>query len=624
MDLCETMRDRYLELIDQIVTDTLKGNIRSKEQVYHHLSQGIDPGTGELFERCLQTRIDDVQAQVASETDELQQAKAKRKQRALTTIQGEWEHWQSQNQANTLLASVVQSLRSTAPEQQLQELINILDINQSNLLSLEQLQQFSQLLQQPGDPPSVSGSSSLQSLELSQGLQNGLRSWYQLETQVIGWMYEQSQRSLGFGKVTEQRGPWSHWAKAVESDLLRQIFTDLAQHQGVTEAGLPTPLPTSQWVELAVVLQRLQLGLVRWFDQQPYDPQAGKRLSIATFLTFTIVWGQLSQRFHELGQTALTEGCFQMALQILVQFAQQAYFPLYGGLFTALAGESLQTMLDYLDRPLRQTPNTGTKARILILVGYTQQALGHYEQALQFHEQALDIARDSKDRTCEVASLNHLSRTYIGQQDYADAIANSQRALILARQIGDRIGEANALANFGYSEVLQTQAENPLGSDRYENILAYLEQGLHLSEQVGDRPSQALCTNSLGIVLVVTGNLPAALAVLKQGVQIAEEIGDRALVSLNYHYLAEVHQGLGQIEAAIYTGSLAMYLLYQIASLKWRQSAGLLSILYGQIGPDAFQDHWVQLRPTLIAHIGVDGYDYLPKLLTDYRQSIAQ
>ncbi|NJN37714.1 MAG: hypothetical protein HC790_01710 [Acaryochloridaceae cyanobacterium CSU_3_4] len=88
MDLCEPMRDRYLELIAQIVTDTLKGNIRSKEQIYHTLSEKIDAGTGELFERCLQTYAEDLQTQLTSDIDELQQAKATRKQRALTTIQG--------------------------------------------------------------------------------------------------------------------------------------------------------------------------------------------------------------------------------------------------------------------------------------------------------------------------------------------------------------------------------------------------------------------------------------------------------------------------------------------------------------------------------------------------------
>lgn len=615
------MRDHYLDLIDQIVTNTLKGNIRSKEQIYQTLTEEVSVGSGELFERCLQTHIDDIQSQLEADPDELKQAKATRKQRALSTIQGEWDRWQKQNQGNTLLAGIVESLALANPDQQLQQLLVALDINQKNPLTLEQLLQLSQLLAQ-ASPTSDSSSPTLL-LQLAQGLQQGLRSWQQLETQVISWIYNQGQSCLGFGSVTEQQGPWSHWAKAVQSETLQHIFTDLAQHQAVSEVGIPTPLQTRHWVELAVVLQRLQLGLVRWFDQQPYDAKAGKRLSIATYLTFTIVWGQLSQRFHQLEQARLSDSCFQMALQGLVQFSQQAYFPLYGGLFTALSGESLQTLMDYLDSPLRQIPNTGTKARILTLLGYTQRALGHYEQSLKFHKQALEIARAAKDHTCEVASLNHLSRTYVSQTDYAAATASSQRALILARQTGDRIGEANALANFGYTEVLQIQAEAPLETDRYASVIPYLEQGLALSEQVSDRPSQALCTNSLGIVLVVTGKLPEAIEVLTQGLQIAEAIGDSWLVSLNYYYLAEAHRGLGQIENAIYTGNLAMYLMYQIESLKWRQAAGLLSVLYGQIGPQPFQDYLTALRSKFLAHIGVDGYDYLLKLLTDYRQSMS-
>ncbi len=614
------MLAHYTDLIHRIVTDTLKGNIRSKEQIYHTLAAEISTGTGELFERSLQTQIDEIQAQLETTTDELKQAKATRIQRALNTIHGEWDRWQQQNQDNTLLASIVQSLSQQEPEQQLQQLIAVLDPNQGKHVSLEQLHQLSQLLH-PSQPQTHASSAS-SSVELANGLRQGLNSWQQLETQVISWIYEQGQSSLGFGNA-EQQGPWHTWAKAVQSAALQRIFTDLAQHRTITEAGLPMPLPIKDWVELAIVLQRLQLGLVRWFDQQPYDPKAGKRLSIATYLTFTIVWGQLSQRFHHLGQTMLQEGCFQVALQVLVQFAQQAYFPLYGGLFTALSGESLQTMLDYLDSPLHQTPNTGTKARILTLIGYTQRIFGHYEQALEIHEQALDIARETQDQNCEVASLNHLSRTYVLQQDYAAAITHSQRALILSRQAGDRIGEANALANFGYSEVLQIQAENPLESDRYESILTYLEQGLALSTQLQDRPSQALCTNSLGIVLVVTGKPQAATEVLEQGIYIAEAIGDQWLVSLNYGYLAEAYRGLDQIENAIYAGSLAMYWMYQLESPQWRQSAGLLSILYGQVGPDAFQAHLVNLRGKLLARIGVDGYDYLLKLLTEYRQSIA-
>lgn len=617
------MRDHYLELLDQIVADTLKGNIRSKEQIYHILEAEISAGTGELFERCLQTRIDELKGLLEAD-DELKQAKAIRKQRALKTIQSEWERWQKQNQGNTVLTNLVQALLVAPDEQRLQHLLMVLDPNQKEILTLDQLRQLKQSLEQESHSPNnLEPSESTALIGIARGLQQGLDSWQQIETQVVNWIYSQSQSSLGFGNITEQQGPWSHWAKMVDSQFLQQVFMDLAQHQEITKAGIGQPLQISDWLELALVLQKLQTNLVRWFDQQPYDSKAGKRLSIATYLTFTIVWGQLSQRSQQLGQPILTEACFQMALQGLVQFAQQSYFPLYGGLFTALSGESLQTLLDYLDSPLKQTPNTGIKARILILLGYTQQALGHDDLALSFHEQSLEIARVAQDLRCEVASYNHLSRTYLSQHEYSAAITSSQRALILARQGGDRLGEANALANFGYSEVLQIQAEDPLDTQRYENVLPYLEQGLQLSEQLGDRPSQALCTNSLGIVLVIMGKYQAAITILERGTRIAEIIGDQWLVSLNYCYLAEAHRELGNIENAIYTGSLAMYLMFQIESLTWRQPAGLLSILYGQIGPETFQEHLKHLRKKLLRVIGVDGYDYLPKLLAEYRQSLA-
>ena len=621
------MRDRYLDLIDRIVTATLKGKIRSKEQVYQMLQAEISIGTGELFERCLQGQVDAVESQLNTETDELKQAKATRKQRALKTIQGEWERWQKENQTSSALSAVVQALIAAEPDERLSRLLQALDPNQAEVLNRDRIGQLVQMLQQAAS--STTASSTAEQVcaastlrDLADGLTQGLKTWQELEVNVVSWIYDRSQGSLGFENASEQVGPWSSWAKSVNSDRLKRLFEDLALHQTVTAEGIPSSLSICDWIEMALVLQRLQLGLVTWFDKQPYDPRTGKRLSIATFLTFTVVWSQLSQRFSQLSQGSLAEGCFQMALQVLYQFAQQDYFPLYGGLFTALSGESLRAMLEYLDRPLRQVPNTETKARILTLLGYSQRALGQYERALQFHQQALEIAREASDRRCEIANLNHLSRTWVVQKDYAAAINSSQRALLLARQTGDRLGEANALANFGYSEVFQAQQQNQLDPDHYERILSYLQQGLEASERVGDRPSQALCANSLGVAQVVLGQYQAAIDSLERGLQIAQAIGDLFLQGLNYAYLAEAYRGLGNGEMAIYTGCLGMYLLHQINSQQWRQPAGILSILYGQIGSESFQTILAQYRSRFLQQIGVDGFDYLPKLLAEYRRSL--
>ena len=76
----------------------------------------------------------------------------------------------------------------------------------------------------------------------------------------------------------------------------------------------------------------------------------------------------------------------------------------------------------------------------------------------------------------------------------------------------------------------------------------------------------------------------------------------------NFAHLAAAYQGTGNLEQAVLTGCLGMYLLYQIDSPEWRQPAAVLSILYGQLGPENFRiilaDH---RRQFLSEVIGVDG-----------------
>ncbi len=609
-------KKRYRELIEQVVTMTLKGKIRSKVQVLKMLQSDIEPGEGEVFATVLAAETDAVKATLANETDELKQAKATRRQRALTTLQSEFEQWQKDNQSTAVLSGAIATLIRTTDQDRLTALLQVLDQNQPNHLSRDEIktlaQQLRQLETETATQPSLQ--------ELATGLQQGLTTWQQLEGHVISWVYEQGQRAIGFGSSSPQ-GPWSYWAKQIQTTSIQRILTDLAENQTVTEQGIPVPLEVRTWIEMAIALQRLQVSLVTWFDQQPYDAKAGKRLSIATFLTFAVVWSQISRRLSELRQPLLAEGCFQMALQVLRQFSQQDYFPLYGGLFTALSGEPLRTLLDYLDQPLRQVPNTDTKARILTLLGYSQRALGQYDLAQQFHERALESAREVQDQRCEIANLNHLSRTFVMQQDFDAAIANSQRALILARQAGDRIGEANALANFGYSEISRAQ-EQAVEPEQIESVLTYLEQGLQLSEQVQDRPSEALCANSLGVAQVMLRYYDQAIAALEKGLQTAQAIGDVFLQGVNYSYLAIAYQNLENTDMAVFCSALSMYLLWQINSEQWHQPAGTLSILYGQIGQEAFQQALATYRPAFLKQIGVDGYDYLPKLLADYRESL--
>lgn len=616
------LRDRYLALIDEIVQTTLKGKIRSQQQVYQMLLEGVSPGTGEIFELALSDRITATQYQVDTQTDELKQAKATRSLRAIKTIRGEWQRWQEENRATEAIAAAIQEITTAYPEHRLTALLRVLDPNRTQSLNLQQIQQLSKALQQQAQPdPDL-----YPFQQLSEGITRGVASWQRLQDHLVSWMYDQSRGPLGFEGASGQRGPWALWAKQVSSPLPQALFHTLALNQSVTElAAQQSSINLSAWVELAVILQCLQRGLVTWFDQQAYDVKAGSKMSISTFLTFAVVWSQLANGFSQaVNRSAnisksLSDGCSQVMLQILRTFATREYFPLYGGIFASFSGDYLRDTLNYLDEPLRQVEGTQEKARILTLLGYSQRALGQYQQAESFHQQALEIARNAGDRPCEIANLNHLSRTCVAQKIYAEAINYSQRALILSRQGGDRLGEANALTNLGYSQVFQATLLEQIALETYETAIQYLQQGLKLSEQLGEIQSQALCFSSLGIAHLVLSQPQEAVKYLENGLQTAQYSGDLYLQGLNLANLAEAHYGLQNLEKAIYTGCLGMYLLEQIASKEWRQPAGLLVILRGQIGAEAFQTLLGQRRSQIIAVIGVDGYDHLPQLLEQFR-----
>ncbi len=608
------MRDRYLTWIDQLVEKILKGQLPSKEQVYRQLDQELEPETGDIFEQCLQERLATLQTKLDTSTDELKQAKATRSLRALKTLQGEWERHKKEQGTASAIATAAQALLSAEPDQRFAAWVTVLDANQVQPLTLEQLKQLAATLSQT---VSIAGIANPALQQLIVGIRTGIASWRTLEPHLVSWMYEQGQ-NLGFEGIPGQRGPWQFWSQQVSSPLLRSLFQGLALNQPMAESIGRQENALQDWVDLALTLQLTQRGLVNWFEQQPYDSKWGTQQAIATFLSFAVLWGQLSAGIAQSGANSiegLGQGCFQMALQTLRSFTQKAYFPMYGGVFALLSGRHLQDALNYLDAPLRQAEGTQEKARMLTLLGYSQRALGNIEQALAFHRQALEIAQAAADTPCEIANLNHISRTYLAQKLYSEAVGYSQRALILARQRGDRLGEANALTNLGYAQILTAQQIERLIPEASEASIGYLKEGLRLSEQLGDRQSQALCYNSLGIAYGLLEQPAEAIPYLQQGLQAAQRSGDLYLQGLNWSYLAENYYRTGDRLQAIQAGMLGLYGLEQIQAPEQSQPQGLLAVLRGQLGVESFQAAVRQCRPNLLPLIGVDGFDHVLQLI---------
>ncbi len=603
MSESNSLANRYQQLIDSIVEITLQGKIRSKEQVYRMLLKEIESGTGEIFERVLDENIQKTTAQLEKKL------KATRILRALQTIQGEWERWQKENQNEQTITLAIEQIKQADTQHLLAAFLPCLDQSNNNSLNREQLQKLSQSLKDSSD--------GLEIKELANGIKDGLEEFSRLEPELITWIYEQSQSSLGFG--SEKQGPWPWWEKKTSLPLAQMLFKILANNESIRELSDKSyQVELRAWVELILVLHFLERGLVKWFDEQPYNAKFGQRLSYSTLLIFSVIFAQLSQGFTG-KNTNLREGYFLMMLQSLRQLTKRKDFPLYGGIFASFSGENLRDTLTYFDDPLKEVERTQEKARILTLLAYSQLTLGNYKQAKQFHLEALEIAQEALDKPCEIANFNHLSRICIYEKDYDQAINYSQRALMFARQVGDKLGEANGLINVGYAEVFRAKEVEQMTPEIYESAINYLEQGATLAERLEDYQSQALAYNSLGIAYVILSQPSAAITALEKGIKMALNSGNTYLQGLNFTYLAEAYYTLENLSKTIHYGCLGMYLLHQIDSSEYRQAAGLLTIIKGKITDTEFKTLLEQNRPQMIQLIGVDGYDELPRLLEDYQ-----
>jgi tetratricopeptide (TPR) repeat protein len=604
----QSLSDRYFSLIDRIVEQTLQGKIASTERVYIMLQREIEKGTGEIWERCLSERMETTKQELEKTL------KAKRVLRALETIANQYHRWQQSHQQETAIDSATKQILETAKNDPFVTLVKLIDLNQQQNLNRDKLTQLANNIKAAANNIADTQLKA-NCQQIVTGILNGLNSFTKIEDDLISWMYE-AENNLGFAR--EKPNPWRLWVKKIEAPLPKQLLQTLAEQKAISELNKVTNnIELTGWIELAILLQYVQQGLVTWYDKQPYNVQFGKKLSYSTFLTFAVIWLELSQTLTNNKQ--IQEGCFQIVLQILRLFARRDDFPLYGGIFLSFSGTYLQNTLEYLSEPLKQVPGTQEKARILTLIGYSQRILGTYNSAINFHQEALEIAREARDNPCEIANLNHLSRTSVLQQNYETAINYSQRALILARQKGYQLGETNALVNLGYSKVFLARQLETMATDTYNEAINYLQQGVQLAEKTEDIQSQSLGCNSLGIAYVILAQPTSAIAYLEKGAKLANIAQDIYLQGLSYTYLAEAYYSIDERNQTICYGCLAMYLLNQINSLEWRKSAGLITIIKGQLGETIFHQILAQSRSEIITLIGVDGYDYLPQLLEKYQ-----
>ena len=124
---------------------------------------------------------------------------------------------------------------------------------------------------------------------------------------------------------------------------------------------------------------------------------------------------------------------------------------------------------------------------------------------------------------------------------WAAAITRHTTAIQAARDLGDRLGQANALHDLGVVRRL---------TDDYPAAAQAHEQALGIYRDLGDRHGQANALNDLGHVRQGTGDYPAAAQVLEQALDIYRDLGSRFGQANAVGYLGQVRRAAGEYLAA--------------------------------------------------------------------------
>jgi tetratricopeptide (TPR) repeat protein/transcriptional regulator with XRE-family HTH domain len=144
-------------------------------------------------------------------------------------------------------------------------------------------------------------------------------------------------------------------------------------------------------------------------------------------------------------------------------------------------------------------------------------ARGHWDQSAALYRTALAAARRAGDRLGEADTLAELGIVQRETGYFPAARGSLSRALALYGAAGDLPGQANVLNQLGFLHVL---------TGDYPAAVASQQQALTLARSAGDGLAEGTTLNHLGLMQHLTGDYPAATASQQQALALFRDLGN--------------------------------------------------------------------------------------------------
>uniref|UniRef100_G1R9N9 G-protein-signaling modulator 1 n=1 Tax=Nomascus leucogenys TaxID=61853 RepID=G1R9N9_NOMLE len=199
------------------------------------------------------------------------------------------------------------------------------------------------------------------------------------------------------------------------------------------------------------------------------------------------------------------------------------------------------------------TEDLKTLSAIYSQLGNAYFYLKEHGRALEYHKHDLLLARTIGDRMGEAKASGNLGNTLKVLGRFDEAAVCCQRHLSIAQEQGDKVGAWCGGKQLSWNAANAAQDPGHLPPDVRETLCKaseFYERNLSLVKELGDRAAQGRAYGNLGNTHYLLGNFTEATTFHKERLAIAKEFGDKAAERRAYSNLGNAHVFLGRFDVA--------------------------------------------------------------------------
>jgi tetratricopeptide (TPR) repeat protein len=255
----------------------------------------------------------------------------------------------------------------------------------------------------------------------------------------------------------------------------------------------------------------------------------------------------------------------------------------WGGniLLNRLSSDELKTWCQRSISIAKHLNNREAELGPLTLLGLVHESVGEYSSAEQYFRQAIDLTNEIEDHRGAAVVYQHLGRALADTGKLYDAIENFEHAKQLWCGLGEHGNEGKIVSDIGlaYSELKETSRaiqhlqlvienarkegnkldeanalanlSNVHGKRNRSDAISLAEQAAEIFEQLGYKQWAAQALASSGLWLVDNGDSSRGIERIEQSLSVLHEIGERYLEVLAVGQLGEAYMTLNEPHKAI-------------------------------------------------------------------------